>query len=129
MDNYYSKDYLKLKKSTLTPPNYVFGIVWPILYTFMSISFYIIYTKCNKVCFPLKTYMFHIILNLIWTYLFINIENKLIALIDIIIMIGLLIYCMIVFRKYSILASNILIPYLIWLCFATYLNLYIVVNN
>ena len=129
MDNYYSKDYLKLKKSSLTPPNYVFGIVWPILYTFMSISFYIIYTKCNKVCFPLKIYMFHIILNLIWTYLFINIENKLIALIDIIIMIGLLIYCMIVFRKYSILASNILIPYLIWLCFATYLNLYIVVNN
>lgn len=129
MNNYYNTDYIKLNKSKLTPPNYVFGIVWPILYMVMAISFGIIYQKCNKLCFPLKIFMVHILFNIIWTYLFINFKNKLIALIDIIIMIFLLIYCMLEFRKYSILASNILIPYLIWLGFATYLNLYIVVNN
>lgn len=129
MNNYYNTDYIKLNKSKLTPPNYVFGIVWPILYMLMAISFGIIYQKCNKLCFPLKIFMVHILFNIIWTYLFINFKNKLIALIDIVIMICLLIYCILEFRTYSILASNILIPYLIWLGFATYLNLYIVLNN
>lgn len=129
MDNYYNTEYLTLKKSKLTPPKYVFGIVWPILYVLMAISFVIIYMKCKYICFPLKVYILHIILNIIWTYLFIKIKTKIIALIDILIMICLLIYCMLEFHKYSIVASTILLPYLIWLCFAAYLNIYIVFNN
>jgi len=130
MNNYYNSDnYLKINKSSLTPPNYVFGIVWPILYILMGVSFFMVYNKCKSMCFPLQVFLVHMGFNLIWTYLFIKYKNKLVALIDIIIMIALLVYCLIKFRKYSVLASNILLPYLLWLCFATYLNVYIVINN
>ena len=130
MNNYYNSDnYLKINKSSLTPPNYVFGIVWPILYILMGISFFMVYNKCKSMCFPLQVFLVHMGFNLIWTYLFFKYKNKLVALIDIIIMIALLVYCLIKFRKYSVLASNILAPYLLWLCFATYLNVYIVINN
>jgi benzodiazapine receptor len=130
MNNYYNSDnYLKINKSSLTPPNYVFGIVWPILYILMGISFFMVYNRCKSVCFPLQVFLVHMVFNLIWTYLFIKYKNKLVALVDIIIMIALLVYCVIEFRKYSVLASNILLPYLLWLCFATYLNVYIVINN
>ena len=58
-NNYYSTDYLELKKSPLTPPNYVFGIVWPILYTMMGISALLVFNKCNKLCLPLIVFMIH----------------------------------------------------------------------
>lgn len=128
-NNYYSTDYLELKKSPLTPPNYVFGIVWPILYTMMGISALLVFNKCNKLCLPLVVFMIHLFFNLIWTYLFINIKNKLIALVDLFAVLTLAIYCLIEFRKYSVLASNLLVPYVLWLSFAGYLNIYIVLNN
>lgn len=132
MKNYYnSKPYLDLKKSNLTPPNYVFGIVWPILYTLIGISIFIIY-KANKYSFnnlPLILFIIHLFFNSIWTYLFINYKNKIYALIDLSIVILLTAYCTIQFYKINKTASLILLPYLIWICFAFYLNLFIVIKN
>ena len=132
MDNYYkTTKYTKLKKSPLSPPNYVFGIVWPILYLLMSVSFFII-LKINKYSFnsiPLIIFIIHLFFNFIWTYLFQNYKNKMIALIDLLIVILLTIYIIIEFYKINKLASYLLIPYIIWLCFAFYLNLFIVINN
>lgn len=132
MDNYYkTAKYTKLKKSQLSPPNYVFGIVWPILYLLMSVSFFII-LKINKYSFnsiPLIIFIIHLFFNFIWTYLFQNYKNKMIALTDLSIVILLTIYIIIEFYKKNKLASYLLIPYIIWLCFAFYLNLFIVINN
>ena len=132
MDNYYkTTKYTKLKKSPLSPPNYVFGIVWPILYLLMSVSFFII-LKINKYSFnsiPIIIFIIHLFFNFIWTYLFQNYKNKMIALTDLSIVILLTIYIIIEFYKKNKLASYLLIPYIIWLCFAFYLNLFIVINN
>ena len=132
MDNYYkTTKYTKLKKSPLSPPNYVFGIVWPILYLLMTVSFFII-LKINKYSFnsiPLIIFIIHLFFNFIWTYLFQNYKNKMIALTDLLIVILLTIYIIIEFYKINKLASYLLIPYIIWLCFAFYLNLFIVINN
>jgi translocator protein len=132
MDTYYkTKKYTKLKKSPLSPPNYVFGIVWPILYLLMSVSFFIILKK-NKYSFnsiPLIVFIIHLFFNFIWTYLFQNYKNKMIALTDLSIVILLTIYVIIEFYKIDKLASYLLIPYILWLCFAFYLNLFIVINN
>jgi len=128
-NNYYSTDYLELKKSPLTPPNYVFGIMWSILYTMMGISALLVFNKCKKPCFPLVFFMIHLFFNLIWTYLFINIKNKIVAFLDLLLILGLALYCLIEFRKYSVFASNLLVPYVLWLLFAGYLNLYIILNN
>lgn len=132
MDNYYKKkEYTQLKKSPLTPPNYLFGIVWPILYLLMAISLFII-LKINKYSFnsiPIVIFIIHLFFNFIWTYLFQNYKNKMIALADLLIVILLTIYIIIEFYKINKLASYLLIPYIIWLCFAFYLNLFIVINN
>ena len=132
MNNYYnSQKYDNLKKSPLTPPNYVFGIVWPILYLLMAISFFLILHNSNNSNNNYIIYIFFINLffNFIWTYLFINFKDKKVALIDLIIVLILICYCFKEFIKINKIAAYILLPYMIWLCFALYLNIYIVINN
>ena len=56
MNNFYNSNrYTTLNKSSLTPPNYVFGPVWALLYTLIISSTYIIYKKCNSICLTKET--------------------------------------------------------------------------
>ena len=70
------KWYDNLKKSKLTPPNWVFGTVWPILYTTLAVSFYLIKKeeKCNQWCEP-NFFSLQMFFNLIWTWLFFKQKN------------------------------------------------------
>ena len=131
MNNYYnSNKYSNIKKSKLTPPNYVFGIVWPILYLLLGISFLIIFFENKQVLnIGLIVFLIHLFFNFIWTYLFINYDDKRIALIDLIIVLILIIYCFSEFIQINKIGGLLLVPYIIWLCFAFYLNLFIVINN
>ena len=131
MENYYnSNKYLKLKKSELTPPNYVFGIVWPILYLLLAISFLIIFFENKKkINLGLIIFIIHLIFNFIWTYLFINFKDKRIALVDLIIVLVLIVFSFYEFLKINTFGALLLLPYILWLCFALYLNLFIVINN
>ena len=81
----YDKDwYNKLKKSPLNPPPYVFGIVWPILYCLLGISFYLVWT--NKKCFPfcneLIFFLIQLFLNLTWSTIFFKLKKFKISLIS-----------------------------------------------
>ena len=120
--------YSKIKKSHLSPPNYIFGIVWPILYTLIFISLIVIvYNGINKL--GLLFFILQFICNIIWFPLFFTYKKITLALLDLILTIiftGLTIYY---FYKKSKLASYLLVPYMIWICFALYLNLFIVINN
>ena len=130
MNNFYeSNKYKNLNQSSLTPPNYVFGPVWALLYTLMLSSTYIIYTKCKTICFPIYIFFVHLFFNFLWSYLFTKIENKVYALVDIYIMISLTILYMNLYKKIDLNAFKMNIPYLLWILFASYLNLYIVVYN
>ncbi len=125
IDNWYKN----LNKSSLTPPGYIFSIVWPILYILMSISLWLVWKKEQKITFPIILYFIQLILNFIWSPIFfkyhlINISLYIILLLWIVI---LIIICL--FYKIDKLASILLIPYIIWLTFAIYLNFYIVINN
>ena len=84
MNNWYST----LKKAPWTPPNYVFGIIWPILYLLMGISFLIVILdkKCYPYCAPITYFLVQLVLNLSWTTIFFRLKQPLIALIDMIIM-------------------------------------------
>ena len=123
--------YNKLNKSQLNPPNWVFSVVWSILYALMINSLMLVWNDKN--CFPycnaVTFFMIHLVFNLIWTTLFFSWKNPLWSLIDIIILIIFTLITFFEFRKYNVYASNLLIPYIIWICFACYLNLYIVINN
>lgn len=126
-----NKWYLNIKKSKLTPPSFVFGIVWPILYFLLGLSFFLVWKndKCFPFCIPLIFFLIQLFFNLIWTYLFFVKKKFLLALIDIFIMIIFTIITIKMFYKIDKVSSYLLIPYLVWISFAFYLTFYIYMNN
>ena len=115
--------YLLLEKSDLNPPSYVFGIVWPILYILMMISAFLSYQKIFSI------FIIQLFFNAAWSWLFFRFQMPLIALLDIYLLIALNIYILNLMYKENKLAFFLFIPYVFWISFASYLNLFIVINN
>lgn len=123
--------YKNLHKAPWTPPNYVFGIVWPILYIFMSVSIILVYfdKKCFPYCSPIVYFFLQLVLNLSWTTIFFEYRQLRVALLVLMSIIILTVYTFISFHPINKIASYLLIPYILWLGVAFTLNLYIVVYN
>lgn len=115
--------YLSLNKSELNPPGYVFGIVWPILYILMAISAYITLQKVYQL------FYIQLLFNTAWSWIFFYFQLPLIALVDIYVLIIINIYILFKMFNISNIAAYLYIPYIVWLCFASYLNLFIVLFN
>ena len=132
MNKSYNQNWYKnLKKAPWTPPNYAFGIIWPILYTLMFISLFIIYKnkKCYPYCNSITLFILQFLLNIIWTTIFFKFKMLKLALLDLIILIFLVILTIKSFYKINKLAATLLLPYITWLFVALSLNLYIVIYN
>ena len=115
--------YLSLNKSELNPPSYVFGIVWPILYVLMMISAYLAHKRIYGI------FIIQLVFNAAWSWLFFRFQMPLISLIDIYLLIALNLYITTLMYKENKLAFILFIPYVLWISFASYLNLFIVINN
>ena len=124
------KDYANVIKPTLSPPSWLFPIVWTILYILMGISTYIIYEKdknLNKK--SLIIYAVQLMLNFIWPIFFFGFSAYLFSLIILVALIILVTAMTILFYKENKYAGLIQFPYLIWLFFAGYLNLSVYLLN
>ncbi len=121
-----------LQKPPLSPPDWIFPVVWSILYILMGISSYLILVadvpKEQKQS-ALKTYVAQLVLNFSWSIIFFNFSLYYAAFVWILVLITLVIILIIQASPISKLASYLLIPYLLWLCFAAYLNLGIALIN
>ena len=129
---YKNKDWYKsLKKSPISPPDWVFGVVWPILYILLAISFYLTYKnrKCIGICKPLIFFLIQLLFNLSWTTIFFRMKMIRLSFIIIIIIILLTIKTYIEMLKIDKRSAYFLIPYIVWLFFAGYLNMYIIRMN
>ena len=115
--------YLLLDKSELNPPSYVFGIVWPILYILMIVSAFLTHKKVFSI------FIVQLFFNAAWSWLFFRFQMPLEALLDIYLLIALNIYILILMYKENKIAFFLYIPYVVWISFASYLNLFIVINN
>jgi len=115
--------YLGLAKSDLNPPGYVFGIVWPILYFLMGITIWRTYNAIKNL------FYIQLFLNAIWSWLFFSFHLPLIALLDIWLLIFINIKILLLILKEDKLTAVLHTPYIMWLFFASYLNLFIVFNN
>ena len=115
--------YQQLAKSSLNPPGYVFGIVWPILYLLMSISAFRTFNETKKL------FLTQLLFNALWSWLFFTFHMPLIALVNIWVLIYLNIKLNLKMFYQDKLSGLLFIPYVIWLFFASYLNLFIVINN
>ena len=122
-------DYNTLQKPSLSPPGFLFGIVWSILYILMGISYGILATK-NLVDYRVnKAYYLQLIINLIWPILFFVFKWRLFSCIWIILLIIAIIYMIVVFYRKNKLSAYLQIPYLLWTIFATYLNIGVYLLN
>jgi tryptophan-rich sensory protein len=115
--------YQELNKSTLNPPGYVFGIVWPILYILMSISAFRTFIDTRNL------FLLQLFFNAIWSWLFFAFHMPVIALLNIWLLIALNIRLVINMFRIDSISGFLFVPYIVWLFFASYLNLFIVINN
>ena len=115
--------YQALNKSELNPPGYVFGIVWPILYILMSVSAYRTFTDTGRVFF------IQLVFNTAWSWMFFSFHMPLVALLNIWLLIYLNASLTLKMFKIDRLSAILYSPYVLWLLFASYLNLFIVLNN
>lgn len=115
--------YQGLVKSNLNPPGYVFGIVWPILYLLMGITAWRTFYTIKKLFYV------QLFFNAIWSWLFFSFHLPLISLIDIWLLIFINIKILFMVLKEDKLAAFLYTPYIVWLLFASYLNLFIILNN
>ena len=117
--------YTELNRPSFTPPEWTFGIVWPILYVMMGVSAFLIWNKgleSKQVKTALVLFTIHLILNILWTPLFFGLHLVGTALIEIIFLWAAILLTIIVFCKISKPAALLLIPYILWVSFAVTLN-------
>ena len=115
--------YQALIKSPLNPPGYVFGIVWPILYLLMSISAFRTFNETKNL------FLIQLLFNALWSWLFFAFQMPFVALLNIWLLIYLNIKINLKMFYQDKLSGLLFIPYILWLFFASYLNLFIVLNN
>lgn len=134
------KWYYHLKKSKLTPPGYVFPIVWTALYILLGLNIMTIYDKIRKLNRPafyenvfLKDYLLffeiQLLLNFSWGFAFFSFKNIIASLVISVLMLLLTKYLL--YKSWIIDKTSFyyLLPYGIWILFATYLNLQILLQN
>jgi tryptophan-rich sensory protein len=115
--------YDELIKSSLNPPGFVFGIVWPILYLLMAI---VSFQASEKIW---KLFILQLILNAAWSWIFFYFQAPIIALLDIVFLIVINLKILSQLRSLSTLLFSLYLPYLLWLFFATFLNISIIYLN
>lgn len=115
---------------SFAPPGWLFPIVWTILYILMGISSYIIYEENDiNSSSALKVYGLQLFVNFFWSIIFFNLKNFTFAFIWIILLLFLIIVMIYRFANINKLAAYLNIPYLLWVAFASVLNLSIVLLN
>ena len=115
--------YDELIKSSLNPPGFVFGIVWPILYLLMAI---VSFQASEKIW---KLFILQLILNAAWSWIFFYFQAPIIALLDIVFLIVINLKILSQLRSLSTLLFSLYLPYLLWLFFAAFLNISIIYLN
>ena len=121
--------YSSLTKASFNPPDWVFAPVWTTLYLFMTIAIWSAWQKNNHNINLVYIYLIHLFFNTTWSIVFFVYHNIFLALINLIILISLIILLMVKFKAVSKLSFYIMIPYLLWCCYALILNTTLFILN
>ena len=124
-----SMDYGILNKPLLSPPGFIFPIVWSILYILMGISYYLYKNNGNNNINLIKTYYLQLFFNLAWSIFFFILKWRLFTIFWTIALLMLVIYLLYLFYQEYKTSTYLNIPYLIWLIFATYLTIGVYILN
>jgi len=117
--------YASLNKPSFNPPSNLFGPVWTALYILMGVSMFLIWNtpKTQLRQKALAIFGIQLFLNFWWSILFFSFHAVLLSLVDILVMWLLIIYMISLFKKIKPVAAYLQVPYLLWVTFATVLNM------
>ena len=123
--------YQTLNKPPFTSPSDIFTPVWVILYIMMFLSFiYFLFTKTDKdKTQGIALFLTQLILNLLWSPIFFYWKNLSLSVLIIVLLVAFILATVISFSKISKISALLLIPYFLWVCFATYLTFGFMVLN
>jgi len=124
--------YILLNKPSFSPPNWLFGPVWTFLYLLMGISLYFVWNNKTEKKYKkigLILFFIQLFLNTLWSIIFFGLKLPQLAFIEIIFLWGSILFTIIYFNKISKLAGWLLVPYILWVSFASVLNYFIVIIN
>ncbi|MEG1622238.1 MAG: TspO/MBR family protein [Alistipes sp.] len=122
--------YPTLQKSPLTPPNVVFPIVWSVLYLCIAITAgLLLLTPERGGRLLMRLWSIQLVVNFCWSIFFFWFENPLAGLADIILLDALVLLFILKAWRFHRVAALLMLPYLLWILFATYLNAYIFFAN
>lgn len=124
--------YAFLNRPMFSPPNWLFGPVWTVLYLLMGISLYLVWkdaAKNRNAIWAVKVFFVHLAVNASWSIVFFGLRNISGSLIIITALWLMILYLISRFMKLNKLAAYLLYPYLAWVMFATVLNFSLWVLN
>ena len=122
-------DYGSLNKPPLAPPGILFSIIWPILYVLMGISYGILKSKKLVDTKVSIVYYVQLGINALWSIFFFLLKWRLFSFIWILVLDVIVIYMIVLFYQKNKVAGILQVPYLLWILFASYLNIAIYVLN
>ena len=121
--------YSLLSKPTFNPPSWIFAPVWTTLYLMMTIAVWIFWHNKNRDMNTVYIYFIHLIFNTTWSIVFFVFHKLILALIVLFILISLITVLLFRFRRVNMVSFYMMIPYLLWCCFALILNLNLILLN
>jgi tryptophan-rich sensory protein len=117
--------YAALRKPAFTPPNWLFAPVWTTLFLLMGVSLFLVWRKpvsMPKVRTALVIFAVQLALNVLWSILFFGLRSPLAGFIEILILWAVILLTIVNFYRLSSTAGMLLIPYILWVSFAAFLN-------
>jgi tryptophan-rich sensory protein len=116
--------YVALEKPALTPPGWVFPVVWSTLYLMMGVALFLVLISDSRraLALPLVVFGLQLVLNGLWSWLFFGLQRPDLALLDIGVLWVAILASTVLFWRLSWVAGALLVPYLVWVGFASWLN-------
>ena len=121
--------YSQLIKSNFNPPDWAFAPVWTTLYLMMTLAIWFFWHSKNRDMNTVYIYFIHIIFNTTWSIVFFAFHQIFLALVVSMILISLIIILIIRFKRVNFVSYYLMIPYLLWCCYALFLNINLLILN
>ena len=114
--------YSELIKSNFNPPDWIFAPVWTMLYFLMTLAIWFFWHSKKRDMNTVYIYFIHILFNTNWSVVFFAYHNILLALINLMILLGLITILILRFMRVNKTSAYLMIPYLLWSLYALFLN-------
>jgi benzodiazapine receptor len=117
--------YASIQKPSFNPPNWVFAPVWTALFILMGISLFLVWKQGyadRQVKIALVLFAVQLVLNIVWSFMFFGLRNPLAGLIEIVVLWISIVLTIVYFYNISRTAGLLLVPYILWVSFAAFLN-------